>query len=106
MGRHEVTNRCKGNLYPSDLERTVDALDGVQGGVFVQVSTYGTRNGNSQDAVTRSVREILAKGHFRTAAEVKVNQRMMSLVYARGIAWRVELADLHTRFQEWLDSHQ
>ena len=104
--RRQVRNPCKGYLYPFDLERTVNALGVVQGGVLVQLSTYGTRNDNSQEAVIRSVEDILAKGCLCPAAVVKVNERMMSLVYARGIDWFSELADVPQRFRRWLDTHQ
>lgn len=102
--RRHVEDWCRGNLYPSDLERTVDALDGVQGGVLIQLSTYGMRNDNSPEAVSGSVEDILAKGGLRSAAEVKVNARMMSLVYVRGIDMYAELADMPKRFKQWLDT--
>ncbi|MCY4637586.1 MAG: hypothetical protein OXG04_24370 [Acidobacteria bacterium] len=74
-------------LYPSDLKLIVDALDGVQGGILIQLSTYGVKRGDSQEAVALSVKEILQKGRLRLAAVVKVNESMMSLVYVRGIDW-------------------
>ena len=92
-----------GNLYPCDLELTVRALDAVQGGVLVQLSTYSTQDGNSQEAVVSSVNAILAKGRLRPTTVVRLDGRMMSLVCAREIDWLAELADLPRRFRAWLD---
>ena len=104
--RRHVTDPGKGNLYPPDLELTVDALDAVRGGVVVQLSTYGTQAGDSQDAAIASVNAILEQGRLRPAAVVRANRKMMALVYARGIDWFEELADMPQRFGRWLDAHQ
>ena len=104
--RRHVTDPGKGNLYPPDLELTVDALDAVRGGVIVQLSTYGMQAGDSQDATIASVNAILEEGRLRPAAAVRANRKMMSLVYARGIDWFEELADMPQRFGRWLDAHQ
>ena len=104
--RRDVTDPGKGNLYPPDLELTVDALDAVRGGVLVQLSTYGTQAGNSQDAAIASVNAILDEGRLRPVAVVRANRKMMSLVYARGIDWFAELADMPQRFRRWLEAHR
>lgn len=96
----------EGCLYPSDLERTVDALDAVQGRVLVQLSTYDTNDDNPQGAVISSVNTILVKSHFCLAAVVRVNGKMMSLVYVRGIEPCAEFADMPGRFRRWLATHQ
>ena len=101
--RPNVKSPSVGNLYPSDLKLTVDALDGVQGGILVQLSTYSARRGYSQEAIALSIKEIFAKGRLRRAAVVKVNESMMSLVYLRGIDCFAELEDLSERFGQWLD---
>ena len=92
-----------GNLYPCDLELTVRALDAVQGGVLIQLSTYSTQDGNVQEAVVSSVNAILAEGRLRPATVVRLDGRTMSLVYAREIDWLADLADLPRRFRAWLD---
>ncbi len=97
-----------GDLYPADLESTMDALESVEGGVIIQLSTYSTSGGNRQDAVISSVHQILAEARFTRAATVRVNdvrgdQQMMSLVYARDIWWWPELARLRGGFIEWFD---
>ena len=91
-----------GNLYVSDLELTVSSVDAVQGGVLLQLSTYDTNDGNPQEAVISSVSGILANGGFRRAAVARVNRKMMSLVYARGIDWFADLEDMPGRFTDWL----
>ena len=98
--------RCPGNLYSSDLELTVCAVDALRGRVLLQLSTYDTNDGNPQEAVILSVDAILAKGCFRRTAVVRVNGKMMSLVYTRGIDWFEELADMPQRFKRWLKTHR
>ena len=92
------------NLYPSDLERTVRALDAVQGGILVQLSTYAANDGNAQRAVISSANTILANGGLCLAAAVRVDGQMMSLVYVRGLDWSAELAGLPGRFDAWLNT--
>ena len=89
-------------LYPEDLELTLCALDNAKGGVLIQLSTYSNKN-NPQEDVISSTDEILIGGGFTRAAKVRLNRKMMSLVYARGVSWSDELADLPGRFGEWLN---
>ena len=89
-------------LYPEDLELTLCALDNAKGGVLIQLSTYSNKN-NPQEDVISSTDEILIGGGFTRAAKVWLNRKMMSLVYARGVSWSDELADLPGRFGEWLN---
>ena len=93
------------NLYPSDLQTTLDALKNVKGAVILQLSTYsrGNRNQAPQDAVVTSVNSNLAGGEFTLAARVRLDGDMMSLVYGRDIdtSWSAELADLSNRFDRW-----
>ena len=90
------------HLYPDDLKLTLRALDGVDGGVLMQLSTYASKNENPQGAVLSSVNEVLARGGFSLAAVVCADEKMMSLVYARNVAWWAELAGLPGLFEEWL----
>jgi len=104
--RRDVRDPCPGNLYPCDLELTVRALAAVRGGVLVQLSTYDTQDGNSQDRVLSSADAVLETGRLHRATDVRVRGKMMSLVYVRGIDWFAELADMPRRFGEWLDTHK
>ncbi len=90
-----------GDVHEDDLERTLTALENVNGGIIIQISTYSTGGGNPQNAVVASVDRILRKGRFTLAAKVMLNQEMMSLVYARDISWWAELAKLPDRFERW-----
>ena len=94
------------NLYPSDLERALCAVDALRGQVLLQLSTYEANDGNPQEAVKLSVDAILAKGRFCRAATVPVNGKMMSLVYTRGVDWSDELRDMPDRFTMWLHTHR
>ena len=96
-------------LYPDDIEQTLTALERVQGGVIVQLSTYSTgareRRGPvaPQDQVIQSVDDSLGAGDFNRCCEpVRVNDRMMSLVYARNVSWAAKLENLPARFTDWL----
>ncbi len=102
--RRRLDERNPRHLYPGDLELTLRALDEIDGGVLIQLSTYGrgNRDQNPQGAVLSSVNEILVRGGFSLAAVVWTNRDMMSLVYARNVGWSAELADLPGRFTEWL----
>ena len=90
-----------GMLYPKDLELTLRALDGVKGGVLIQVSTYNAKSPNRQAAVISSVNSVLFGGGFALVALVIVNQNMMSLIYTRDVKWAADLAELPNQFEKW-----
>ena len=94
------------NLYPCDLKLALAALEGVRGGVIIQLSTYsrGRCNEAPQGAVISSINSILTQGAFTLAGVVWANGDMMSLVYSRNVAWSKELANLPGRFEEWLST--
>ena len=48
--RHSPRRQPAGNLYPNDLKLAVCALDGVRGGVLVQLSTYSANGDNPQES--------------------------------------------------------
>ena len=102
--RHRLTKRKnekqKGNLYPDDIERALRAMNSLEGGFLIQLSTYDAQ-GNSQKDVIPSLNTILEPA-FKLYAKVRVNGKMMSLVYARNVPWSAELADLSDRFNKWL----
>ena len=104
--RREVVARMKekqkGNLYPEDIEWALDAMSSLQDDILIQLSTYDANDGNRQEAVISSVDSILAASAFTLCAVVRVNEKMMSLVYARNVPWSAELANLPDRFKEWL----
>ena len=96
-----------GNLYPDDIERAVNNMRQVEGGILIQLSTYNTNDTNPQGTVISSVNSILAAKDFNLCAIVFIDNKMyrntmMSLVYARKIWWSAELADLPSRFTKWL----
>lgn len=98
-----ATNR---NLYPDDLTQTLAALEIVNGGVIIQMSTYsrGRRNEAPQNEVIHSANEILTGGGFDPAVVVRLNGDMMSLIYARQVpySWAAQLEDLPQRFTYWI----
>ena len=70
------------------------------------MSTYNTpMHGNSQQ-ILESIDEILGPAGLHKATDVRVSEKMMSLVYVRGIDWSVELEDMGKRFKKWLDTHK
>ena len=99
--RHQVATPKEGNLYPDDIERAVLALGSLRGEVFIQLSTYDVNDNNSQKDVIASLNSILEPAAFNLCAVVRVDKRMMSLVYARDVSWSAELADLRDRFEMW-----
>ena len=88
-------------MYPRDVRAAVGAVRDVSGGVLIQLSTYSADHDNPQEDVLPSVDPIFARGGFRLAAQVVFDGHMMSLVYARGISWWAELAELPRRFDQW-----
>ena len=100
--RRRVRHPNQGNLYPEDVKMAMRAMDRLEGGILLQLSTYSANDGNSQGAVIASVNSVLASNGFTLLAVVRVNGAMMSLVYARNVSWRAELTDLPGRFAEWL----
>ena len=93
--------RPEGNLYPDDMERALPAMNSFEGGVLIQLSTYSAQD-NSQEAVISSLNAILEPSAFTLCGKTRIKKQMMSLVYARNVAWSAELADLPNRFKEWL----
>ena len=103
--RHQgVANQNPRNLYPQDVKIAMRAMDRLEGGVLLQLSTYSANYANSQGDVIQSLREILESksNAFKLTAQVRVNGNMMSLVYARNVSWDAELTDLPGRFTAWL----
>ena len=104
--RHQLTKpkneKQTGNLYPEDIELALCAISNLTGGILVQLSTYEANNRNPQGAVISSVNSIMAARAFTLCAVVWLNKKMMSLVYARNVSWKAELADLPNRFEKWL----
>jgi hypothetical protein len=89
-----------GMLYPGDLELTLQALQVIEGGVLIQLSTYSSQE-NPQNEVRELVNLILDNGGFMLAAEVVENVNMMSLVYVRNVNWANELEILPDRYLRW-----
>lgn len=91
-----------GYLYQDDVQRVLDALNGVEGGIIIQLSTYSKSPDNPQDRVVASVNEILVgRGNFNRPVKVVLCDRMMSLVYTRDVPRAHKLADLPRRFDDW-----
>lgn len=89
-------------LYPQDIELALNALRGLKGGVLVHLPTYSRGEDNPQGAVISSVNSIMAAKGFTLSAVVTVDERMMSLVYARNVPWSAELTSLPDDFTGWL----
>ena len=90
-------------LGQEDLELALQALQGVNGGILIQVSTYnnGPNNQNPQNQVIQAVDGILAGGEFSRVATIRTNRRMMSLVYAKKVEWAPRLEGLGQQFNAW-----
>ena len=106
--RHGPANRPDREiLRPQDLELAAGALDGIDSGILIQLSTYSNNGGNSQGTVISSVNSILHGDGFVLAAVVianDANKKMMSLVYTRNVEWSAGLANLPGRFDGWLEA--
>ena len=88
-------------LYPEDLELAAQAMESLEGGILIQLSTYSSKDAPKKDVI-ESVRQILTPNKFKQLAVVHAGRNMMSLVYARDVSWAAELTDLPGRFNEWL----
>ena len=101
--QNEPENACGSNrLYPSDLTRTLEAAQSISGAVLLQLSTYSDKD-NPQEQVGQQVSDRLAQGDFTWVGMTRVNRKMMSLIYARGVPWAsCELANLGWDFTAWL----
>ena len=88
-------------LYPEDLKMAARAMESLEGGILIQLSTYSAKDAR-QEVVIASVRHILESNSFTPLAKVRINGNMMSLVYARKVSWDTELTELPGRFDEWL----
>ena len=99
-------------VYPDDFCRTLAALKDVKGPFIIQLSTYNSSSGGNRriqnrpthEDVAQSVNGILHNHGFERCVEVRLDDKMMSLVCARNIPrpWVDELADLPRRFRKWL----
>ena len=99
---NRLKKREKGNVYPNDIQLSVRSMRNLECGILVQLSTYGTMGGNSQEAVIESATPILAASGFTQCATVRGNGNMMSLVYERDVSWSGKLRSLPERFNNWL----
>ncbi len=99
--RRQVATPAKGNVYPSDVERALRGMSSVKGQLLIQLSTYDTNDNNAQVDVIASLNSILGPSALDLCAVVRVDKRMMSLVYARDVSWSAELANLSDRFGSW-----
>lgn len=100
-----VDNRRPGNLYPDDIKLVRDAMENMEGGILIQISTYNANGPNKHPDVINTVNGILNPTGFALYAQVTYNGHMMSLVYARNVTWKLEhmLADMPNRFTQWRD---
>lgn len=97
------------NIYPEDLELALRAMNEVERGILIQLCAYRPHRSNPQEAVIASFDKILTPCGFHLQAKVRplntrgeLHERMMSLVYSRGVTWVGELAELPGRFEKWL----
>ena len=87
-------------LYPEDLELAAQAMESLESGTLIQLSTYSVK-GAPKEIVKASVSQILAPNGFTPLAAVHASKNMMSLVYARNVPWAAELADILGGFDNW-----
>ena len=91
-------------LYSYDLETATRAMDGLAGGVLIQLSTYSAQDDNSQRDVVPSVNGILGSSGFKLLEKMRIDGNMMSLVYERNVSWAAELADILGGFDKWFSA--
>ena len=87
-------------LYPEDLEMAAGAMESLEGGILIQLSTYSAK-GAPKKTVIESVGQILVPNRFKQVAVMHAGKNMMSLVYARDVSWAAELADILGGFDNW-----
>ena len=93
-----------GNIYPTDLERLLNATRACPENVLLQLSTYGTNDGNDQHRVAECIRSTLEAGGFEEVAIVRPSATMMSLLYQRRVDFSAEPASLPGRLRKWFDA--
>ncbi len=97
----------KGNLYPHDLDRIVNATNSNDGRVMMQVSSYSNREYPLND-VERFVTTKLTGSNFKMVADFSVERAgkdiMMSLIYCRNVEFSDELSKLPGRFDGWFNN--
>ena len=93
-----------GNMYPTDLDRLIDATRSLQKNVLLQLSTYDTNDDNGQNSVGECIRSRLESAGFEEAAIVKPNAKIMSLLYQRRVDFYAELASLPCQFRTWFET--
>ena len=89
-------------MYPEDLGILAKAVDGLQGPVIVQLSSYSANNGNSHDVVSQTVVPSMARLGFTLQGVVAPDGNLISFVFARGLNLWPEPDTLGERFGRWL----
>ena len=89
-----------GNMYPTDLERLLNATRAYPENVLLQISTYDTNDDNGQGRVAEYIRSTLEASGFEELAIVKPSATMMSLLYQRRVDFSAELTSLPGRFRK------
>jgi hypothetical protein len=104
-----VRNRESAIMYPDDLDLVAAAVARIPTDIVVQLSTYSTNNGNSQNKVTSAVQSRLDRAGLDIVATVRPltkkdrpRRDMMSIILTRGLRWAGTLRDLESRFHSWL----
>lgn len=104
LSRHtpRLGDRDSGRMYPEDLDLIGQAIQERRTGVLIQLSTYSANGDNSQSNVEQRARVKLELFGLKRIAKVTVDGQMMSLVFARDVAWAGELTSLGGQFKKWL----
>ena len=104
---HQPKQRDPAYMYPEDLDLIGKVVrDDRTDNLLIQLSTYSVNGNNSQPRVEECARGELEAVDLKQIAKVAVKGQMMSLVFARGLAWADELTSLNRRFQRWLNIAQ
>ena len=105
ISRHGRPNPPGPNIYAEDLRCVRNQLNDVDGRIVIQFSTYTPQN-NPLKKIMDMADGILTLGPdgFTREARTRVGDRMMSLVYTRGLddGWHRKLQGLPDCFQTWL----
>lgn len=90
-------------LFAEDLELVVEAVQGIEQPVVVQISSFSANNNNPHHLTEPVIVEALARGGFVRMGRAEANGNMMSLVFGRNVGlWDGDAQPLAFRFSEWL----
>ena len=100
-GIDECSRDDRAVMYPEDLDVVIDAFDGIEKPIVLQISSYSANNNNPHRIVEPAITNRLSGAGFTLHGRVEADGNMISLVYVRDVSLWPTAQTLGDRFAAW-----